>query len=82
MAPLQRPISTRDLSLPDREQIRDLRREGNSLRSIARALGRPASTIGRELTRNTGPVGYQLYAAHRTVPPRPAGPAQTQQTSP
>lgn len=67
---LQKPISTRYLSLPEREQIRDLHREGNSLRSIARALGRPASTISREITRNTGPAGYQPYAAHRTAASR------------
>ncbi len=70
LAQLQKPISTRYLSLPEREQIRDLRREGNSLRSIARILGRPASTISREITRNTGPVGYQPYAAHRTAASR------------
>lgn len=67
---LQKPISSRYLSLPEREQIRDLRREGNSLRSIARALGRPASSISRELARNTGPAGYQPYAAHRTAASR------------
>ena len=67
---LQKPISTRYLSLPEREQIRDLRREGNSLRSIARALGRPASSISREIARNTGPAGYQPYAAHRAAASR------------
>ena len=70
LAQLQKPISSRYLSLPEREHIRDLSRAGSSLRSIARAVGRPASTISREITRNTGPVGYQPYAAHRTAASR------------
>lgn len=35
------------------------------MRSIARTMGRSAATISRELKRNTSPLGYQPYAAHR-----------------
>ncbi|RAX47327.1 IS30 family transposase [Arthrobacter sp. AQ5-05] len=74
LAALEKPISDRYLSLPEREQIRDLLAAGSSMRAIARALGRPVSTVSREIARNTGPNGYQPYAAHRAAAgrrPRP-----------
>src|SRR4051795_13286046 len=40
------------LELEERERLAALRAEGLSLRAIARALGRAASTISRELRRN------------------------------
>ena len=70
LSQLQKTIDPRYLSLPEREQIRDLSKAGTSLRAIARVLGRPASTISREISRNSGPVGYQPYAAHRTAAAR------------
>jgi IS30 family transposase len=40
------------LSSAERDAIADLRAAGASLRTIARELGRAASTISRELRRN------------------------------
>ena len=72
---LEKVLHPRFLSLPERETIRDMRADGASLRSIARALGRSASTVARELARNGEPEGgYQPYAAHRKAAvrrPRP-----------
>src|SRR5690349_25129302 len=48
------------LELAERERLAALRAEGLSLRGIARALGRPASTISRELRRNALPKGGYL----------------------
>ncbi|MER7701265.1 IS30 family transposase [Streptomyces sp. NPDC096095] len=62
---LEKKLHPRFLSLAERERIRDLRDAGQSLRAIGRALGRPASTISRELRNNSGAVGYLPYAAHR-----------------
>lgn len=60
------PGNGRCLSLTEREQIQDLRRAGESVRGIGRVLGRPASTISRELARNTAAgMGYLPHAAHR-----------------
>jgi transposase, IS30 family len=48
------------LSLDERCTIAGLRGEGRSLRQIAAALGRPPSTVSRELKRNSGAqVGYR-----------------------
>jgi IS30 family transposase len=64
-------IHARYLSLPERETIRDLTATGESLRSIAAALGRSPSTISREIARNTVPErGYLPYAAHRAAAAR------------
>ena len=41
--------------LAEREPIADLRAAGASMRAVAAALGRPPSTISRELARNTDP---------------------------
>ena len=50
----------RQLSLEERCAISRLREDGKSLRQIAAALDRPASTISRELKRNSGSkVGYK-----------------------
>jgi transposase, IS30 family len=68
-------INDRYLSLLEREQIADLRRDGRSIRSIAAELGRAASTISRELRRNRDEHGrYLPHAAHRAAArrrPRP-----------
>lgn len=74
---LDRPVNPRYLSLVQREQIHDLRVNGSSIRSIARELGRSASTISREVTRNTrSSVGYLPYGAHRAATVRREGGAK------
>ena len=56
------------LSLEERCAIARLREAGQSLRQIAAALDRPASTISRELKRNSGAkIGYKpAYAQEQT----------------
>src|ERR671938_587882 len=48
------------LALEERERLAALKAEGLSLRAIARALGRAASTVSRELRRNALPKGGYL----------------------
>src|SRR4051794_4295659 len=48
------------LELEERERLAALKAEGLSLRAIARALGRAASTVSRELRRNALPRGGYL----------------------
>ena len=54
------PLSGRYLSFAEREDIALLRGQGLGVRAIARALGRPPSTISRELRRNAATRGGQL----------------------
>lgn len=56
------------LSLEERCEVARLRGEGRSLRQIAAALDRSASSISRELKRNRGAqIGYQpVHAQERT----------------
>ncbi|AWI32996.1 IS30 family transposase [Streptomyces tirandamycinicus] len=70
LAALDKQLHPRFLTLAEREQIRDLRAAGQSLRAIGRALGRPASTVKREIDTNSGSGGYQPYAAHRAAAAR------------
>ena len=71
IAALEKSIDPRFLSLQERETIRDMRAAGASMRAVATALGRSASTVSRELSRNSDPVrGYQPYAAHRKASSR------------
>lgn len=59
-------ISGRYLSAAEREHIADCRREGLSIRQIARQLGRSPSTISREIHRNSDDYGlYRPFEAHR-----------------
>jgi transposase, IS30 family len=67
---LEKQLHPRFLTLAEREQIRDLHALGRSLRAIGRALGRPASTVKREIDANSGTEGYQPYAAHRAATAR------------
>src|SRR3954466_9673075 len=79
------------LELEERERLAALKAEGLSLRAIARALGRAASTVSRELRRNALPKGGYLpvhaegcYRERRQrpgvpgrdEPRRPGGPAR------
>jgi len=61
-----RPRSSRYLSLADRVRIADLRRDGLGVRQIAVEIGRPPSTVSRELRRNVDQEGrYGPHAAQR-----------------
>ena len=51
-----RKISSRYLSQDERVSIADWRKAGMGVRAIARRLNRPASTVSRELERNTNPA--------------------------
>src|SRR3954447_18935919 len=48
------------LELEERERLAGLKAEGLSLRALARALRRAASTVSRELRRNALPKGGYL----------------------
>jgi IS30 family transposase len=54
------PLSGRDLSFAEREEIGLLRATGCGVREIARRLGRSPSTISRELRRNAATRGGRL----------------------
>ncbi|WP_431899080.1 helix-turn-helix domain-containing protein [Nonomuraea sp. bgisy101] len=70
------------LTQQDRRQIAAGLRDGLTYAAIARGLGRPTSTVTREVMRNGGPGGYHADQAHRagtrharrrdTAPPTPA----------
>ena len=62
VCPAPRRRAVRHLSLAEREEISRGVAAGDSLRVIASRLGRAASTISRELTRNGG---RRRYRAHR-----------------
>jgi transposase, IS30 family len=55
--------ATRALTSADRERISRELACGSGIRAIARALGRPASTISREIARNGGRAHYRAVAA-------------------
>jgi DNA-binding CsgD family transcriptional regulator len=72
--------SRRALSLAAREEISRGVAVGASLRSIAKRLGRAASSVSRELRRNGGSAGYRAAAAdkrawHQALRPKPCEPA-------
>jgi IS30 family transposase len=59
-------LSARFLSEDERVLIADRVRAGVSLRAIGRELGRPASTVSREVRRNRDEAGrYRPFNAHR-----------------
>ena len=62
---VEKVLHPRFLTLAEREKIADLHRAGASLRAIGRALGRPASTIKREIDARSGTDGYRPYQAQR-----------------
>lgn len=66
VASLEAALHPRFLSLAERETIADLHRQGVSLRAIGRELGRPASTVKREIDARTVGGTYRPYAAQRS----------------
>ena len=65
--PPPRRRSERALSLAEREEISRGVVSGQSIRSIAAALGRAPSTVSRELRRNEGPNGYRASRADQAA---------------
>ena len=65
MRPRLRPRSPLRLSLEEREEIRAGLVAGDSLAQIARAIGRSASTVSREVNHNGGRRRYRAVAAER-----------------
>ena len=72
LAALERAIDERYLSIKERETIRDLLIAGTSQRKIAEALARSASTISREIARNSIP-DRGINRTRRIGQRRPAG---------
>jgi IS30 family transposase len=65
IAPAERVRRADHLSAEERESISRGLEAGASLRSIAVSIGRPASTVSREVTRNGGRVKYRAVAAEQ-----------------
>jgi IS30 family transposase len=65
IAPAMRRRATQALRLEEREEISRALAGGESLRSIARALHRSASTISREVRRHGGRRGYRACEAEQ-----------------
>ena len=61
--PPRRTRAATALTLPEREEISRAMAEGQSIRSIAARLGRAASTVSRELSRNGGRAAYRASEA-------------------
>jgi DNA-binding CsgD family transcriptional regulator len=61
--PAQRCRSRLALTLPEREEISRAVVAGQSIRSIARQLGRAPSTLSREIGRNGGQEDYRASQA-------------------
>ena len=61
---IPKEISSRFLSVTEREEISRGLAAGRSCRHIARMLGRSPSTIAREVQSNGGPRWYRAEAAH------------------
>jgi hypothetical protein len=58
------------LTQPERQQIALGLADGLAYAEIARRLGRPTSTITREVMRNGGPTAYRADLAHRATQQR------------
>ena len=65
--PAVRHRSVRHLSLVEREEISRGVAAGESLRVVARRLGRAPSTLSRELSRNGGRHRYRAHRADRAA---------------
>ncbi len=61
--PPSRTRASTALTLAEREEISRAMAEGHSIRSIASRLGRAASTVSRELSRNGGRASYRASDA-------------------
>jgi hypothetical protein len=66
--------STKEFAMPggrltqqERQQIAQGLGDGLAYAEIARRLGRPTSTITREVMRNGGPTAYRADLAHRAT---------------
>jgi len=69
-----RPVGGRYLSVAEREEIAVGLAAGQSCRQIAARLGRPASTVSREIGRNSSRLGYRAVAAQAQAEFRAARP--------
>jgi IS30 family transposase len=65
VAPRARRRCERHLQLSEREEISRLLAAGQSLTSIARALGRAVSTVSREVSRHGGAEAYRALGADK-----------------
>ena len=72
VAAVEAVLDPRFLTVVERELIADLRREGQSLRAIGRALGRPASTVKREIDARSVDGVYRPHRAERAWEGSPA----------
>jgi transposase, IS30 family len=77
MPPVWPGRSREHLSLEDREEISRGLCLGESFASIARCLGRPTSTVSREVNRNGGRCDYRATAADRATCQRAKRPKPT-----
>jgi transposase len=70
--------SSRYLSLAEREEIACLAAAGHGPREIGRRIGRPASTVSREVARNTTSPqrGYRAWTAQARAEANAARPKQ------
>ncbi|WP_184805761.1 IS30 family transposase [Kribbella italica] len=65
LAAVEAELHARFLTVTERELIADLRRRGDSLRAIGRALGRSASTVKREIDARSVEGVYRPHRAQR-----------------
>jgi IS30 family transposase len=65
LAAVEAVLHSRFLTVTERELIADLRHSGQSLRAIGRALGRPASTVQREIDARSVDGVYLPHRAQR-----------------
>lgn len=65
LAAIDARLHPRFLTVTERETIADLYRAGHSLRAIGRALGRPASTVKREIDARSLDGAYRPHRAQR-----------------
>jgi len=71
------------LGAKEREQIYQGKTSGWTITKIATRIGRPKSTVSRELSRNTSPDGhYQLLKAEQAAQDRARRPKQAKLASP
>ncbi|WP_406016452.1 IS30 family transposase [Streptomyces sp. NBC_00984] len=77
LAAVEAELHPRFLTVAERELIADMRREGRSLRAIGRALGRPASTVKREIDARCVEGVYQPHRAQRAWAKSRARPKQS-----